>query len=275
MRQNDLQSEVNNDGKKTVQTEDKKKTKAKRSRGVVVYMIIRFFVWLFYPKIKVVGAENLPEEGCMVIGNHSQMNGPIAMELYFPGKRMIWCVGEMMNMKEAPDYAFRDFWSDKPGWIRWFYRILSYIIAPLSYCIFNNAHCIGVYHDKRSIFTFRDTLKYLKNGYRVIVFPEEKKEYNRILYEFQDGFADIARLHYKREHQPLSFVPMYLAPRLKTMFLGEPVTYDPGNNWEVEKVRIKETLMERITKMAEELPRHRVVPYANLPKKQYPYNRDE
>jgi len=256
-------------------TNEKAATKKKnRKRGVVIYKIIRFFVWLFYPRIKVVGAENLPEEGCMVIGNHSQMNGPIATELYFPGKRMIWCVGEMMQIKEVPAYAFRDFWSEKPKWNRWFFKILSYIIAPFSVCIFNNAHCIGVYHDKRSIFTFRDTLSYLKGGYRVIVFPEQKIPRNRIVYEFQDGFADIARLHYKRTHQPLSFVPMYLAPELKTMYLGEAIVYDPEADWEEEKVRIKETLMQRITEMAEALPRHRVVPYENLPKKQYPYNKD-
>ncbi len=247
----------------------------KHNKGWAVYRIIRFLVWVFYPKIRVVGAEKLPEKGCIVVGNHSQMNGPIAGELYFPGRKMIWCVGEMMELKEVPAYAFRDFWSGKPRWNRWFYRILSYVIAPLSVAIFNNANCIGVYHDRRSLQTFRDTLDYLKKGYRVVIYPEKLTPHDRILYEFQDGFLDIARLYYRREKQPISFVPMYLAPKLKTMYLLEPVVYDPEADWDEEKARIKETIMSRITDMAASLPRHRVVPYANLPKKLYPYNRDE
>ena len=51
----------------------------------ICYKIIRYLVWVFYPKITVGGMENLPDEACIVVGNHTQMNGPIVGELYFPG----------------------------------------------------------------------------------------------------------------------------------------------------------------------------------------------
>ena len=165
------------------------------------YRVIRWFVKLFYPKIRVEGTENLPDQPCLVVANHSQMNGPIACELYFPGKRYIWCAGQMMQMKEVPEYAFTDFWSEKPKHIRWFYKILSYVIAPVSVCVFRNAHTIGVYRDARIISTFKNTVRRLSEGANVVIFPEHNVPYNHILCNFQDRFIDIAKLYYKKTGQ--------------------------------------------------------------------------
>ena len=44
---------------------------------------------------------------------------------------------------------------------------------------------------------------------------------------------------------------------------------------EEERQRIKEALQERITEMAVNLPRHKVIPYRNISSKLYPYNRPE
>ena len=62
-----------------------------------VYRIIRFCVWLFSPKYKVMGLENLPDGPGVVVGNHAQMHGPISVELYFPEEHYTWCISEMME----------------------------------------------------------------------------------------------------------------------------------------------------------------------------------
>ncbi len=245
---------------------DEKKT-------TLLYRIIRWLVWFFYPKIKVEGAEDLPEGPCVVVGNHSQMNGPIAGELYTPGVHDIWCAGQMMELKEVPAYAYQDFWSGKPRSVRWLFRIASYLIAPLSVCIFNNAHTIPVYHDERIIRTFRLTVERLNAGSRVVIFPEHDKKYNNIVYDFQTKFVDVARMYWKKTGQAISFVPMYLAPALKTMYLGEPIPFDPQAPIARERERICAALMDAITAMAAALPEHTVVPYRNIPKRDYPKNR--
>ena len=84
-------------------------------KTTIPYKIIKGLVKLFYPRISVEGTENLPNEPLIVVANHTQMNGPIANELYFPGKKYIWCAGEMMQLKEVPTYAYQDFWSRKPN----------------------------------------------------------------------------------------------------------------------------------------------------------------
>lgn len=240
------------------------------SRGC--FRIVRGLVRLFYPKITVKGAEHLPEGGCIIVGNHTQMNGPICAELYVPGKRLTWCASQMMELKEVPAYAYADFWSGKPRWCRWFYRILSYIIAPLSACVFCNAFTIPVYRDGRLITTFRRTIAALQEGTRVVIFPEHYAPHNHIVNDFQDKFIDVARQYYKKTGACVPFVPMYVAPKLKKLYFGNPVVFRPDAPIEEERRRICDHLMDEITRIAVSLPRHRVVPYANLPKKEYPMN---
>lgn len=237
------------------------------------YRIIRWLIWLFYPKTTIEGLENLPDEPSIIVCNHAKMNGPIICEIYLPGDHDTWCAGQMMHLKEVPAYAFEDFWRDKPGYIRWFYKLLSYIIAPLSVCVFNNARTIGVYHDARIMSTFRRTVERLSEGAHVVIMPEGRNAHNRIVNDFQEGFIDVARIYKKRTGKDLNFVPMYVAPVLKKAFIGKPTLLESGKPWNEEKRRVKDYLMSEITVIAQSLPEHRVTPYTNMPKKNYPKNK--
>lgn len=238
----------------------------------LLYRLIKSTVRLVYPNIEVVGAEKLPDEPVIVVGNHTQTNGPIACELYFPGKHYIWCAGQMMHLKEVPGYAFQDFWSQKPKRSRWLYKILSYLIAPLSVCVFNNAHTVPVYRDVRLMTTFKTSIAKLQEGASMIIFPECNEPYNHIIYQFQDRFIDLAKLYYKKTGTELSFVPLYIAPTLKKMYLGDPIRFRADEPIKSERTRICSYLMNEITEIAKALPEHTVVPYRNIPKKDYPSN---
>lgn len=239
----------------------------------LIYHLLRGLVRLFYPKTTVEGAEHLPPEGCILVGNHAKMNGPIVSELYLPRPVRIWCTAEMMDLRAVPDYAYQDFWRSKPLWIRWFYRLASYVIAPFSVCVFNNAHTIPVYHNRHLVDTFRQTMDALDQGVHVVIFPECPESYNHVVNRFQERFADVAKPYYSRTGKPLSFVPMYVAPDLKKVVLGKPVTYCPDTPMAQERQRICQYLMDQITALAQELPLHTVVPYNNIPKHDYPVNR--
>ncbi|MBE6632461.1 MAG: hypothetical protein E7623_07160 [Ruminococcaceae bacterium] len=246
--------------------------KEKRRKTYPLFVIIRSLIKFFYHKMEVVGAENLPKEASIIVGNHCQLNGPICSELYYPRKRRTWCAGQMMDLKEVPAYAFEDFWSFKPKWIQPFFKVLAYIIAPLSYIIFNNAHTIGVYHDTRIMGTFKKTIKCLDEGEDVIIFPEHNEKYNNVIYDFQKKYIDTAKLYHRRTGKELDFVPMYIAPRLKKIFIGKPIHFCAESPIEEERERITAYLMNEITEMARSLPKHTVVPYRNIPKKDYPLN---
>lgn len=237
-----------------------------------IYRVIKALVRLFTPKMELTGTEHIPNGPAIIVANHCQMYGPMACELYYPGHRYTWCAGQMMKWKEVSGYAFDDFWSEKPRWIQPWFRLLSYLITPISVCVFNNADTIAVYHDNRIISTFKKTISALCDGAQVVIFPEHNVKHNHIIYDFQDKFIDLARIYSKKTGEKLPFVPMYIAPGLGKMCLGEPTYFDPAAPMEAERNRIRDHLMDQITALACALPEHTVIPYRNIPKKDYPSN---
>lgn len=245
-----------------------------RRKDYLLFRFLRSAVKFFYPSMKVEGLVNLPEKEAIIVANHSKMNGPVCGELYMPENCYTWCAGQMMNLKEVPEYAFCDFWSQKPSYLRPFYKLLSYIIAPLSVCVFNNARTVGVYHDIRALSTFRTSVNMLSEGKNMLIFPEKNEVHNNIVCKFQEKFVDTAKLYYNRCGREISFVPMYISPRLKKMYIGKPIVFDSSNDINDERARICSALSEAITEMAVNLPKHTVIPYPNIPKKRYLTNKD-
>lgn len=241
----------------------------KKSR---LFRFIKYLVRLVYQKTEIIGLENLPDEPCVIVGNHSQIHGPIACELYLPENYYTWCASQMMKLKEVPAYAYKDFWSGKPKLLRPLFKLISYIIAPLCVLLFNNARTIAVYKDNRVLKTFKESITKLENKNNIVIFPEYDKIYNNIIYDFQEGFVDLAKLYYKRTGKEMSFVPLYLAPKLKKMYLGKPIKFSADKPIVEERRRICDYLMSEITDIARSLPEHTVIPYRNIPKKQYPKN---
>ncbi len=239
-----------------------------------LFRVLRWFVLRLTPEYRLYGTDQLPEEPCVLVGNHSQMYGPLAAEFYMPRRHYTWCVGEMMNRQEVPAYAYEDFWPRKQKGLRWYYRLLSHLVAvPLPY-ILTNAHTIPVYHDARVMTTFRKSVGQLQSGADIVIFPESHQPYNGILWHFQEHFTDLAKLYYRKTGSAVCFVPMYVAPKLGSIHFGEPVRYCPEAPDGAERKRICEAMMTSITEIAVSLPEHTVIPYPNIPKREYPLNTD-
>ena len=237
------------------------------------FKFIKKIVKIFYKTPEFSGVDNLGDEPVIIVGNHAQLHGPIITEAYMPNNTYVWVVGEMLSVKKFPAYAYEDFWRFKPKWIKWFYKGFSYAIAPLASYIFNNAKGIGVYKDIRIANTLKNTVLRLKEGNNVVVFPEKRESYNNIINEFQKNFVDVARVYYKATCKEISFVPTYIAPKIKKVVYGKPIKFNSTADYKEEKERIVNKLKEEITSLAKELPTHKVVPYENLKKKDYPYSK--
>lgn len=250
----------------TINTE-KKKDKP------LIYRIIRWFITSAYKKKDFINIKNLPDEPCIIIGNHAQIYGPLACALYYPRNKSIWCRSEMLKASEVPAYAYEDFWSRKPKITRFFYKILSYLIAiPISY-ILKHSYTQPVYKDARIASTFKSSIESLNQGKDIIIFPEGRTSYNNIINDFQDKYVDLARFYFKKYGKEIYFVPMYSAPYLKKIIIGKPIKYDSKMNIDEQRKIICDYLKQEITNEALNLPKHKVVPYDNLSKKDYPYSK--
>ena len=114
----------------------------------------------------------------------------------------------------------------------------------------------------------------LKEEKNILIFPEKDEKYNNILYQFQENFVDVAKLYYKQTGISLTFVPMYIAPGLRKLYIGKGIVYNSEITIEEERNRISGYLSSEITDMARALPLHTVVPYRNIPKRYYLTNKD-
>ena len=237
-----------------------------------VYRLVRKIVDFVMPVYQIEGAENIPDGPAVVVGNHSQMYGPLAAELFFPRKHYTWCISEMMEKDKVADYAYKDFWSKKPALLRPFFRLFSYMIPHLAEIIFTNADTLPVYRDKRVMKTFQLSCDRLKEGAVIVIFPEDYIDHNNIVHEFQRGFVHVAKYYYRQNGAAISFVPMYVCPQLKKLVFGKPIMYSPDNPSAQEADRICNYLQDAISEIAYGMPRHRVVPYPNVSRKNYPYN---
>ena len=245
------------------------KYKYKNKKKGFLYKVLKLFVLCFYRKRKFAGLENVPQDEPVVfISNHCQLHSPLAVELFFPYSKAIWCNGEMMNVKEIPAYAYKDFWSNKPKSVRWIFKGLSYLIAPVGF-VFKSADAIPVYRDLRITQTFKKSIEALNEGCNIVIFPEKAEGYNNIINDLNLYFVDLAKFYYKSTGKELSFVPMYNAHKLKTICFGKPIKFDSKDNIENQRTIICEYLKEQITSLAKELPAHIVIPFNNIPKKQY------
>ena len=71
----------------------------------------------------------------------------------------------------------------------------------------------------------------------------------------------------------MTFVPCYLAVKLNKVVYGKGIKFDANDDINNQRKIIKEYLMNEITNMALELPRHKVVVYDNIGKKKQPYSK--
>ena len=76
----------------------------------------------------------------------------------------------------------------------------------------------------------------------ILIFPEKDEKYNNILYRFQGNFVDVAKLYYKKTGISLTFVPMYIAPKLNSMYIGKGIRFDSTNSIEEERKIISDYL---------------------------------
>lgn len=239
----------------------------------IVYKTIEFFAKIRYRKTKIINRELLEEKNTIIIANHTQLNGPIISQLYLPEDCYIWANGQMFTPREVPSYAMEDFFPYKRGWTRPFYKIASYLLAPLMPCMMENARAIPVYHDVRMASTLKKTIRLLTKGKNIVIFPENHEMRNNIVNMFRDQFVDVAKIYFRRTGEKIRFLPMYIAPTLDCCKIGEAIYYNPDSDIESERHRISEHLANEITRIGRSLPEHTVIPFDNISNSRYISNK--
>ena len=191
----------------------------------VLYPILWFFMWIFHPW-KAVGRENLPEGGALLCGNHTTLGDPVYV---------VCAVGHRPQIRVmAKDEVMH---------------------VPVLGFILRHAGIIGVKRGKADVGAVKACLKALKNGEKLLLFPEGTRVREGESSEAHTGAAMFAT------RSGCSIVPVYISPRKRwfrrtTVIFGQP--YYPefaGRRATPEDYqRIADELMAKIRALGEETP---------------------
>jgi 1-acyl-sn-glycerol-3-phosphate acyltransferase len=213
------------------------------------FNLLKLAARLFYPRHTVLGLENLQKDSPAVfICNHAESYAPIVMELYFPFKFRPWVIYQNFTRELCRDYIETDFISKELKLKRPLSRWLASAVASPCVWVMEAVQAIPVYKGNMRIReTFELSMEAIRQGDNIVIFPENpEKKFSESVYDFYNGFVQLARLYYKEAGKTLYFYPVFIGSGKRTITIGKPVGFSPENSFSKEKEYIRVYLRDSI-----------------------------
>ena len=225
---------------------------------------------LIFPKCKTVTKVDLDDnESAIFLCNHSGAIGPATMTLYFKKPHKTWIISYVMDKEVGANFFFHDALFGRSKKYKGFYRFISKITVRLLRPLLQIGNPIPVYHDKRIMQTFRESLEALEAGQNLVIFPECPTKYSEFVHSLYDGFADIGRMYYVKTGKCIKFYPTYIEKKNRVISIGEPIAYNPDLSPREQRKLIADYVLKGMDALARELPPFKPVPF--LPQTWYDY----
>ncbi len=200
-----------------------------------MYRALSAVVRTITPRMKTIWDKPFNGEACVFVGNHAGAFGPIDMCTKFPLRDDChpWMNASVLHAKEVPAYVRQDYWW-KPGCkLEPLYNAtLPYLAAVVLPPILRLVPGVPVYHDMRVMTTMRQSLRLLKAGQHLVIFPEQPSGYQSHHDWINTGFLQLAPMYYKMSGKKLSFYPVHLDYHKHTFHVAKPVIFDPERTLE-------------------------------------------
>ncbi len=189
----------------------------------VIYPIIWIFMKILHPW-NAVGVDNIPEGAALICGNHSTLGDPLYVVCCMGSKRQTHVMAKAEIMK-------------------W----------PVVGFLLKKAGIIGINRGKSDMAAVKECLRVLKNGEKLLMFPEGTRVKDGENSEAHTGAAMFAT----RTGTPL--IPVYISPKKRrfrktTVVFGQP--YHPefeGRKPSADDYqRIADDLLARINALGEQ-----------------------
>jgi len=169
------------------------------------YRLAKPFISLFRP-FEVIGKENMIGGAALVCSNHSAMIDPFQIALAFGIDTNVRVIAKI-ELFRIP--------------------VISTILWKLG--------MICVDRSKNDIASIKTSLTYLKNGQKVVIFPEGTRASEHDANAAKSGAVKIA------EHAAVPIIPVYI-PRRKPFFKKSRIVF--GQPYRIEKTKEKRTALE-------------------------------
>lgn len=195
--------------------------------------LFRSLSWLyrrFTRRMTISWEEPFQEEASVFICNHAGAMGPIHMVINFPLADRVhaWCNEGIMNRKTCPDYVRQDFWWEPGCALEPLYNVtIPYLAAAIIPPVLKSAPTIPVYHDARIMTTMRASVKCLKAGEHIVIFPEQPSGHDAHHEWINTGWMNLCVLYHRATGKALKMYPVHIDCKRHHFTVSKPVVYNP------------------------------------------------
>jgi len=194
-----------------------------------LYDVLKRIVYPFLPVKQAEFAEPIGEEPCIFLANHLGAVGPMYMAVTFPlrGKVAIWCNEGMMDEKLTVEYVRHDWWWRPESKLAPLYNAtIPYIAKAIVPKVLRSAPTIAVCRDARIMTTMRKSLKALKEGKHIVIFPELPDGHDSHAEHLQMGWLNLVTMYNRSTGKDIRLIPIHIDEPAKLFRVCKGITVD-------------------------------------------------
>lgn len=211
---------------------------------LALFLLAQPFVWGFTK-----GKKNLKkdDEARVFVANHYEIYGPFLMFMRFPFKFRPWVIDKMCESKSVEQQMSIGFYNNYKWLPKWFKVFLVKIAKRLVLFVIRFARPIPVSRDnpRSNIKTLQTSVDALNKRNSIVIFPELCSVKEGVG-EFMSGFEHLGKYYYQKTGKKISFYPVFISKKKNTMYIEEPIIFNPENDANQEKTRIVNSLHDAI-----------------------------
>lgn len=202
------------------------------------------------PKYKFLG-EEIGDGPWLMLCNHAGKKSPTKMEVYFPHDYMFWGTYEMtLGLKGTHKYLTTTYYHQKRHLWKPIAWLIGTIVCPLVNWFYAGMRIIPTYQDGRFMQSIKDSMKILKEGKGLLIFPENSSQgYFDEITSFHPGFVMMLDLAL-RQGLDLSVYVSFFQRKKNRFVFDKPIKYSQLKEEHPDKDELIEYLRQKMNSLA-------------------------
>ena len=212
----------------------------------VILLLIQPFIWSFTKGKKNVRKD---DEARVFVANHYEIYGPFIAVLRFPFKFRPWAIDKMCNPNSIEEQMSIGFYNNYKWLPKWIKFIIVKSAKRLVLFAIRFFRPIPVSRDniRANLKTIQQSTEVLESKKSIFIFPE-RNAVKEGVGEFMSGFEHLGKYYYQKTGKRISFYPVFISKKNHSMYIEEPLIFNPDNDPNLEKSRIVNGLHDSIHK---------------------------
>jgi hypothetical protein len=188
--------------------------------------------------------------GGIMLSNHEGTDAPMSLEIYFNKPVRMWGAHEMNSgLVSMYKYQTRVYYHEKKHWNLHLARLFCLLASPLTNLYYQGLNLISTYRDGRFLKTLRESVETLKEGYNIVIYPEDSsKGYLPELENFYEGFVALAELCHRKGMDVPIFVS-YFQKDKRVYIIDKPVYYSQLKESGATRAQLAKQLLDRCNEL--------------------------